>query len=128
MEQQRTGDVHLTFVDAGSSYQTFQDNTTLLERNDDGHSGAALGSEPKSGPRIQLINSDSKVKNEEGKVSGTGAATVSFVLKTSSICSAYFCTVSCQIKYYCSNKLRLEHQKILDNFISEEHNYFLKVV
>lgn len=116
MEQQRIKDIHLTSVDDGSSYQTFQDSTTLLGRNVDGHSSVASGPESISRSRIQLISngdSGSKVKDEEGTVNGTGVATVSFVLKTISICLTYFSTVSCLIIYhYCSNKLSLQHQEL----------------
>lgn len=106
MEQQNTENIglHLKSVDDGSSYQTFQDNTTLLGQNDDGHSsGVGSGSGSKSASRMQLVgndDSDSKVKDEEVGEGGrqisdtTTAATVSFVLKTISICLTFFCTVS----------------------------------
>lgn len=105
MEQQNTGHLHLKSVDAGSSYQTFQDNTTLFGPNNNDHSSVGSGSGSRSASRTQLVgsdDSDSKVKVEDverhgRRVSDATAGTIGFVLKTISICLAFFCIVCCQI-------------------------------
>lgn len=101
MEQQNTEDLHLKSVDAETSYQTFQDNTRLLRPNN----SVGSGSGSRSASRMQLVgsdDSDSKVKDEDVERQGrrvsditAAAGTISFVLKTISICLIFFCIVSC---------------------------------